>query len=247
MQMLRLSFNCLRPDHRSKDCKSRICSVLNCARRHNKLLHSDFPQKGARTSTSDATTAVATMILVVRIKLVNGNHSLSVLVMCDTGSSISLVDKSIVCTLQLQCQKLSLAGIHGSQDVKTEIVPIAVSAHEKSRPLATVQFYVHEKLKMGEQIVDLQGLRDRYPHLRNLPNQSYNLNEVQLFLGLLKTAMTSITRYNSRSQTTKLHHGTKIENRMSLRGLLPAKEVATLATTAASVSEDKLASHLSKW
>ena len=87
--------------------------------------------------------------------------------------------------LQLQGRKasLSVAGIHGSQDVKTEIVPIAVSAHEKSRPLTTVQFYVHEKLKLGDQIVELQELKHHYQHLRNLPKQNYNLNEVQVILG----------------------------------------------------------------
>ena len=60
---------------------------------------------------------------------------------------------------------------------------IAVSAHEMSRPLTTVQFIVHEKLKLGDQIVELQELKDGYPPLRNLPNQSYNLNEVQVILG----------------------------------------------------------------
>ena len=91
----------------------------------------------------------------------------------------------MVSTVQLQGQKasLSVAGIRGSQDIKTEIVPIAVSAHEKSRPLLTVQFYVHEKLKLGDQIVERQELKGRYPHLRNLPNQTYNLNEVQVILG----------------------------------------------------------------
>ena len=105
--------------------------------------------------------------------------------MCDSGSSISFVDKSVVSKLQFQGRKLSLsvAGIHGPQDVKTETVPIAVSAHERFRPLRIVQFYVHEKLKLGDQIVELQELKERYPHLRNLPNQSYNLNEVHVILG----------------------------------------------------------------
>ena len=105
--------------------------------------------------------------------------------MCDSRSSISFVDKSVVSKLQLQGRKasLSVAGIHGSQDVKTEILPIAVSAHEKSRQLTTVQFYLLEKLKLGDQIVELQELKVCYPHLRNLPNQSYNLNDVQVILG----------------------------------------------------------------
>ena len=133
---------------------------------HNRLLHSELPKK--ETAVSDATTAVATNITqgglpVVLIKLTNRDLSLNVLAMCDSGSSISFVDKSVVSKLQLQGRKaaLSVAGIHGSQDVKTEIVPIAVSAHEKSRPLTTVQFYVHEKLKLGDQIVELPELKDR--------------------------------------------------------------------------------------
>ena len=61
-------------------------------------------------------------------------------------------------------------------------MPIAVSSHEKAGPLTRVQFYVQGKLKLGDQIVELQEMEDRYPHLRNLPNQSYNLNEVQVIL-----------------------------------------------------------------
>ena len=93
----------------------------------------------------------------VRIKLTNRDLSLSVLAMCDSGFSISFLDKSVVSKLQLQSRKafLSLAGIHGSQDVKTGIVPIAVSTHEKSRPLTTVRLYVDENLKLGDQIVEL--------------------------------------------------------------------------------------------
>ena len=185
VQKYPLCFNCLRPGHMSKDCKSRTCSVLSSGRRHNRLLHNELLKKDTTKNVEDATEAVATNITqgglpVVRIKLTNRDLSLNVLAMWDSGSSISFVNKSVVSELQLQGRKgfLSVAGIHGSQDVKTEIVPIAVSAHEKSRPLTTAQFYVHEKLKLGDQIVELQKLNDRYPHLRNLPNQSYNLNDV---------------------------------------------------------------------
>ena len=156
VQKFRLCFNCLRPGHRSKNCKIRTCSVPHCGRRHNKLLNSDFSKMGTTTSASDAMTAVATMITqgglpVVRVNLVNGNHSLSMLAMCDTGSPISFVDKSIVSTMLLQGRKasLSVAGIHGQQDVKTERVPIAVSPHEKSQRVTTWQFYVQEKMNLN--------------------------------------------------------------------------------------------------
>ena len=119
-------------------------------------MHSELPKKETAKNVSDATTAVATNITqgglpLVLIKLAIRDLSLNVLAMCDSGYSVSFVDKSVVSKLQLQGRKaaLSVAGIHGSQDVKTEIVPIAVSAHEKSRTLTTVQFYVHEKLELG--------------------------------------------------------------------------------------------------
>ena len=99
------------------------------------------------------------------------------LAMCNTGSSISFVDNSIVSTLHLKGRKasMSLAGIHGSQYVKTEIVLIAVSANEKSQPMTILQFNVHEKVKLVDQIVDLQGWKDQDPRLRNFPSQSFNL------------------------------------------------------------------------
>ena len=159
----------------SKDCKSRTCSVPNCGKRHNQFLHSDSVRKETIASVSDATTAVATNITkgglpVVRIKLTNRDLSRNLLAMCDLGSSISFLDKGVVSKLHFEGRKasLSVAGIHGSPDVKTEIKPIAVSAHENSRPLTTVQFYVHEKNELGDQIVELQELKDRGPHLRNL-------------------------------------------------------------------------------
>ena len=109
LQTFRL-FQLLGPCHRSNDCKSKTFSLPNSGRRHNKLLHSDFSKMEATTGAQDATTAVATIItqgclIVVRKKLVNRNHSLSVLAMCDTESSVSFVDKLIVSTLLLQDQE----------------------------------------------------------------------------------------------------------------------------------------------
>ena len=253
LQKLLLCFNCLKPGHMSKDCRSRTCSVTSCGRRHNRLLHSELPKNETTKNVSDATTVVATNITqgglpVVRIKLTNRDLSLNVLAMCDSGSSISFADKSVVSKLQLQGRKasLSVAGIYCSQDVKTEIVPIAVSAHEKSRPLTTVQIYMHEKLKLGDQIVELQELKDRYPHLRNLPDKSYNLNDVQVILG--QDCYDDHHPFESKKSEDKAAPWeVKSKIGWALSGPLPAKQAATLATTATSIADDKLANQLSKW
>ena len=202
--------------------------------------------KETTKNVSNSTTAVASSIKpgelpVVRIKMTNSDLSLNILAMCDSGSSICSVDKSVVSKLQLQGRKASLpvAGIHGSQDVKNEVVPTAVSAHEKFRTLTTVQFYVHEKLKLGDQVVELQELKDRYPHMSNLPNQSYNLNDVQIILRR--------TFEIRRSEDIAAPRAVKSKISWDLSGPLSAKQAATLATTAPSIADDKLANQLSKW
>ena len=184
----------------------------------------------------------------VRIKLTKRDLSRNILAMCDLGSSISFVDQSVVSKLQLHGRKasLSVAGIHGSQDVKTEIVPIAVSAHEKSRPLTTVQFYVHEKLKLSDQIVELRELKDRYPHLRNLADQSYNLNDVQVILGQDCYDIHHPFEFK-KSEDKAAPWAVKSQIGWALSGPLPAKQAATLATRATSIADDKLANQLTKW
>ena len=252
VQKLRLCFNCFRAGHMSQDCKSRTCSVPTCGRRHNRLLHSDLPKEKTTENVSDDTTAVATNINqgglpVVRMNLTNIDLSLNILAMCDSGSSISFVDKSLVSKLSIIGVKslvskpsISVVGIHGSQDVKTEIVPIAVSAHENSRPLKLVQFYVHKKLKLEDQIVELQELKDRYPHLRNLPNQSYNLNDVQVILGQDCYDIHHPFEFK-KSEDKTATWAVKSKIVWALSGPLPAKQAATLATTATSIAHDKLA------
>ena len=128
------------------------------------------------------------------------------------------------------------SGIHGSQDVKTEIVLILVSEHVSSRPLTTVQFYVHEKLKFGDQIVDLQALEDCNPHLRIWPNRSYNLNEVQVILGHDRYVVHHPLEFEKSDDKTATF-AVKLQTGWALCGPLPNTQALTLATTATSLSE----------
>ena len=103
--------------------------------------------------------------------------------------------------------------------------------------MTTVLFYIHEKLKLGDQIVDLQGLKDRYPHLKNLPNQSYNLNEVQVILGQDCSDIYRPLEFK-KSDNKTAPWAVKSKIGWALSGPLPAKQAATLATTATSESDD---------
>ena len=121
---------------------------------------------------------------------------------------------------------------------------MAVSTYDVSQRMTTVQCFVHEKLKLWEQIVNLQGLKDRYPHLRNLPSNGHNLNEVLVILGQDCSQIHHPLEFkNSGSNTVTLSMKSKI--RLALSCPLPAKQAATLANTATWIA-DKLASQSSK-
>ena len=95
--------------------------------------------------------------------------------MGNSGSSSSIVDKQWYLNFNLKAAK-RLFQLQRSiaYSVLTEVVLTAFLAYERSWPLTTVQFYVKKKLKkLGDQILELQELMDRYPHFRILPNQNY--------------------------------------------------------------------------
>ena len=124
-------------------------------------------------------------------------------------------------------------------------MPIAVSAQDKSRTSATIQIYLQKTLKLGDQIVDLRGLKDRKPHIRNLPNQSNNLYQVQVILGQDSYNMHCPLEFKqSDDKTAQWAVTSKIG--WALTGPLPAKQAATFVTTATSVKEYMLASQLNK-
>ena len=108
---------------------------------------------------------------------------------------------------------------------------VAVSAHEKYRPLTSDQFYVHERLTLGDQIVELQELKDRSPHLSVLPNQNYNLNEIQVILEQnCYDAHHAFEFKKSEEKVASWAVKPKIGRAVSVPP--PVKQAATLATTA---------------
>ena len=92
---------------------------------------------------------------------------------------------------------------------------------------------------MGDQILEQQELKDRYPHLRNLPNQSYNLNDVQVILG--QDCYDNHHPFEfKKSDDEAAPWAVKSKIGWALSGPLPAKQAATLATTATSIADEKV-------
>ena len=82
--------------------------------------------------------------------------------------------------------------------------------------------------------------------MRNLPNQNYNLIEVQVTLG--QDCYDNHHPFEfKKSEDKAAPFLVKSKIGSALSGPLPAKHAATLATTAKSSAGDKLANQLSKW
>ena len=89
-------------------------------------------------------------------------------------------------------------------------------------------------------------LKAKYPHLKNLSDKSYNLSQVRVILGQDCYDMHHPKEFK-RSNVKSAPWAVKSKLGWALSGPLPAKQAATLSSTAVSVTEDKLAAQLSRW
>ena len=112
-----------------------------------------------------------------------------------------------------------------------------------------MQFLVNEKLKLGDQVTVINELKSRYQQMRKLPNQTKNMNEVQVTLGQKRYDVHQplefrMSEYKTSPWAVRSNIGS------ALRNPLPEKQTATLATTATSITattDEKIANQLSKW
>ena len=120
-------FLCLRPGHRASECKSKPCDIDGCGKRHNRMLHQTRKPstKTDDKQTSSVANAASSMVVssingilpVVKIKLTNGQNSVETYALCDSGSSVSFMDKQIQKQLNVLGFKtqLSVVGFNGSK------------------------------------------------------------------------------------------------------------------------------------
>ena len=111
----RLCSECLSKTHSIKDCKTSPCGISGCDKKHNLLLHE---QKGnnridiqKRSTYSYRTSASSGLLLIVRLTLIDPDTSKSVdtYALQDTGSTVTLIDKSLKEMLNLSAKERELS------------------------------------------------------------------------------------------------------------------------------------------
>ena len=96
-------YNCMSPKHSVKDCKSRVC-CRHCKKRHHSSLHdpnyadsNDTPEVKANYGKSN----LYTYLQVIPITVSNGEKSIEVNALLDTGSDTTLIKSSLASKLNL--------------------------------------------------------------------------------------------------------------------------------------------------
>ena len=175
--------------HAIKDCKVNACGINGCTKKHNRLLHSEnqMDEGNHAVNVSAATISqsneVTSFLQIVPVSIQSGSNRLNTYDFLDSGPTVSFVDRSVNEQLRAKGTNVTLkiAGIHGTKDLKTEIVFIKIKGpHSK---VHSIEAFVHPSISVGTTNYDYNKLKQSFNHLNVLPNKMFNLMDVGIILG----------------------------------------------------------------
>ena len=191
---LKLCFCCLAGKHVVKDCTYKACGVKGCNRRHHRLLHRETndrqkgsgpedPQQKAEANSAFCSLKSSGILPVIPIIIQIGKKQESTLSLCDSGASLSFIDKELANKLNAHGEEidLSVAGIHGTNDMKCERFTVRIRGKAMS-DTHHMTVYTHPNIDAGTKIYNYQ-LKLAYPHLSVLSEETLKLKDVKMILG----------------------------------------------------------------
>ena len=263
LKKLKLCFCCLN-SHLIKDCKSeRVCGVNGCTKKHNRLLHSDAQkidnvtndkktEDSAPQSRAGSSAMMSTgnngFLQLIPISIGNEKRCVETIALCDTGSTVSFMDQTLVDLLRLKGKEsvMSVAGIHGLSDMKTQIVTAKVGSTETETAGETVTFCSHPNLNVGEKDYDFRKLKEEYQYLYDLPNIKVSMTDVKVIFG--QDAYHLIRPLEYKSGERNQPWAVKTALGWTISGALPKKEASNLSVSCnLSVASDPLANQMKTW
>ncbi|XP_073838192.1 uncharacterized protein [Musca autumnalis] len=178
VKKLRLCFSCLGSGHSTRNCRRRKeCHVNGCQRKHNKLLHDKSKDVGENNSNSvvarndqDAEPVLSCvssiceksnlLFRVLPVKLYGPNCVVETFALLDEGSSVTMIDSSLVRQLGLSGRqsKLNLSWYGGkSSQESAMVVDLHVSGTSKKRKYALKNVYGVPNLKLPTQSFNMKS------------------------------------------------------------------------------------------
>ena len=162
---------------------------MDVPKKHNRLLHSEnqMDECSYAVSVSAATTnqsnQVTSFLQILPVLVQSVCNRLTTCAFLDSGSAVSFIDQNVKDQLQNKCTDVTLnvPGIHGTQDLRTEKVPITKKGLQTM--MHSIEAFAHPSFSLGNTTYDYKELTNNFRHLNVLTNRIFNLMEVGLILG----------------------------------------------------------------
>ena len=209
----KLCFSCLKGNHSCRQCpQPRKCNKDGCNSSHNTLLHGTErvfqPRTTPKPSTNQATGSrspkitvnkagessgvcsvsdVKGLLQITEVVLHTPTTSVKVLALCDSACSHSWTSEDLANKLKLKGlpTKLTVHGINSQQVVDTQIVELKLTPVHSGGSCSTfdVKPYVRKNLHVGNDVNDVDQLKQQYHHLEPVALSKYSYGDVEMILG----------------------------------------------------------------
>ena len=184
----------------------------------------------------------------IPISIGNEKRNVETIALCDTGSTVSYMDKTLVYLLKLKGKEsvMSVAGIHGPSDMKTEIVTARIGPSETDTAGEELACCSHPNVNVGDKVYNFTKLKEIYSYLNNLPDIKVSMADIKVILG--QDAYHLIKPLEYKSGYRNEPWAVKTSLGWTVSGALPKAETNCLGETCnISVSSDPLADQIKKW
>ncbi|XP_055584974.1 uncharacterized protein LOC129737840 [Uranotaenia lowii] len=193
----RLCCKCLIP-HGRWPCKNKIklvCFETNCTGDHHTLLHPGRPIREQRLNQDDYAAVnfhhapkATVLFRILPVVLYGNGREVKTLAFLDEGSSVTLLQRDI-------SDELGITGIEAPlrllwtanvtrEELDSQRISLAISADVGKKRLHLKNVRTVRKLDLPAQSLSYECLAARFPHLSNLPLQSYQNATPKILIGL---------------------------------------------------------------
>ena len=126
-------------------------------------------------------------LLQMEVELESPSCSEKVLVLCDSACSHSWISKRLAEKPQVKGSptKLTVHGINSQQQIDTETVKLKLTTVHSGGSCSSfpVKPFVRNDLQLGNDFIDRDNLKAKYPHLESISLSKYSYADVEMILG----------------------------------------------------------------
>ena len=144
-------------------------------------------KKDEVTSCLPSISDVKGLLQITEVEVQTSEKSAKVLVLCDSACSHSWISSELADKLDVRGTptKLTVHGINSNKIVDTPMVELKLTPVHSGGSCSsfTVKPYMRDELTIGNDVIDVDDLKTRYPHLEPIALRKYSYKDVKMILG----------------------------------------------------------------